>query len=380
VPSRVRRSAPALALGIGLVALFVANLARDSHTFRPERHAVTDALIGRLRAPPGFRVEVFARDLGNPRMLLVGDDGGVYVTRPATNDVLVLRDGQPPRPILSGLEAAHGLVIHERTLYVAGLRQVVAAELRPPGELGPWRTVIGDLPHDAGHGLRTLGFGPDGMLYISIGSTCNACPERNPEHATILRADADGRGRRIFARGLRNTMAFGWHPETGEMWGVDNGSDHRGDDQPPEELNRLVDGADYGWPFCFGDRQPDPKVKGADCGRTVGMTLGYQAHAAPIWMLFYTGTQFPAEYGGDAFVAFHGSWNRRPASGYRVVRIKFIHGRPERFEDFVTGFLIDDGRAQFGRPAGLALMRDGSLLMSDDSNGMLYRVRYSGGG
>jgi glucose/arabinose dehydrogenase len=373
VPIRARHSAAALALGVGLVALYVASLVRSSHTFRPERRAVTDALVGQLAVPSGFGVEVFARDLGNPRMLLVGDDGAVYVTRPATNDALVLREGQPPRPIISGLDSAHGIMIHEHKLYLAGLRKVVVTDLGPRGEAGPWRTIIDDLPQEAGHGLRTLGFGPDG-------STCNACRERKAEHATILSSDADGRGRRVFARGLRNTMAFAWHPETREMWGVDNGSDHRGDDQPPEELNRLVDGGDYGWPFCFGNRQPDPAMKGDDCARTVGMTLGYQAHAAPIWMLFYTGTQFPAEYRGDAFVSFHGSWNRRPPSGYRVARIKFAHGRPERFEDFLTGFLLDEGRAQFGRPAGLAIMRDGSLLVSDDANGMLYRVAYGAGG
>jgi glucose/arabinose dehydrogenase len=375
MPGRIRRSGPVLVLIVGLAALLAGSQIRSDHAFHPERRAATEALVRQLRVPAGFRVEVFARDLGGPRMLLTGRDGAVYVTRPATNDALVLWEGQAPRRIISGLERAHGLALHEHTLYLAGRRKVVVADLGPGGEPGPWRTIIDDLP-EGGHDRRTLGFGPDGMLYISVGSTCNACRERNPEHATILRAQRDGSGRRVFARGLRNTMAFGWHPETRDMWGVDNGSDHRGDDQPPEELNRLVAGGDYGWPFCFGDRQPDPQMKSGDCATTTGMSLGYRAHAAPIGMLFYTGTQFPEDYRGDAFVTFHGSWNRLPPSGYLVARIKFAQGRPERFEEFLTGFLLDDGRAQFGRPAGLALMPDGSLLVSDDANGMLYRVSY----
>jgi glucose/arabinose dehydrogenase len=174
-------------------------------------------------------------------------------------------------------------------------------------------------------------------------------------------------------------MALAWHPDTRELWGMDNGSDHRGDDQPPEELNRIVEGADYGWPSCFGDRQPDPDFTGGDCSKTVGATLGYQAHAAPIWMLFYTGRQFPEEYRGDGFVAFHGSWNRVPPSGYRVVRIRYERGQPQRFEDFLTGFLIEGGRAAFGRPAGLAVTRDGALLVSDDVQGYIYRVSHGAG-
>jgi glucose/arabinose dehydrogenase len=193
----------------------------------------------------------------------------------------------------------------------------------------------------------------------------------------------EGGERSVFARGLRNTIGFAWHPETRELWGMDHGSDWRGDDQPPEELNRLVEGADYGWPLCFGDRKPDPlfdsqkvKDKVEHCRKTQPPALGYQAHSAPIAMVFYGGAQFPADHRNDAFVAMHGSWNRVPATGYKVARVHFEHGRPVRFEDFLTGFLVEDGRGHFGRPAGLAVTRDGALLVSDDTNGIIYRVSH----
>ena len=358
------------------------------HNVRPVRRDATEERIRRLELPSGFTIGVFARDLGKPRMMVVGDDGTVYVSRPDANDVVALRtrDGRAegePRAVLSNLDKAHGLALAGGRLYVAGVKKVVAADLRSNGVVGEWRTVVDDLPDGGQHGKRTIGIGPDGMLYISIGSSCNTCDETNPEHATILKAPLAGGRRSVFARGLRNTIGFAWHPDSKELWGMDHGSDWRGDDQPPEELNRLVEGADYGWPLCFGDRQPDPffdiervKDKATHCARTQPPALGYQAHSAPIAMVFYTGAQFPADYRHDAFVAMHGSWNRQPATGYKVVRIRFGNGQPTAFEDFLRGFLIEDGHAHFGRPAGLAVAKDGALLVSDDANGVIYRVAY----
>jgi glucose/arabinose dehydrogenase len=362
------------------------------HLARPETREATDERIARLRVPPGFRVSVFARNLEHPRMLAVAADGTVFVSRPDRHDVLALRDrdgdgrADESAPVLTGLGRAHGLAIHRGRLFVAGVRKVVAAEMRAGGGFGDWVTVVDHLPDGGQHGRRTIGFDPLGRLYVSVGSSCNACDETNPEHATVLQARPEGGQRRVFARGLRNTIGFAWHPDTGDLWGMDHGSDWRGDDQPPEELNRILDGRDYGWPFCFGDRQPDPYLSAeparlttaGHCRRSEPPVLTYQAHSAPIALVFYTGGQFPAEYRNDAFVAMRGSWNREPPTGYKVVRLRFQGGAPQGFEDFLTGFLIEEGRAHFGRPAGLAVARDGALLLSDDTNGVIYRITHGG--
>jgi glucose/arabinose dehydrogenase len=220
-------------------------------------------------------------------------------------------------------------------------------------------------------------------MYITVGSTCNACADSNPENATILRANADGTGRIIYANGLRNTIGFGWHPQTQELWGLDHGIDWLGDDQQEEELNLIKQGAFYGWPYIYGDGRynPHPRPMGdttyADIlAKTTLPSLLYEPHAAPMGMIFYTGSQFPAEYQNDAFATMRGSWNRTKPSGYKVVRIHFENGKPVSAQDFVTGFLVNNNQAQFGRPVGITMHTDGSLLFTDDNNGVIYRVSY----
>jgi glucose/arabinose dehydrogenase len=339
--------------------------------------------------PAGFQARIFARNLGKPRMMAVAADGTVYVTRPDQNDVVALqdnnRDGRADRLfiVLRNLEKVHGIAIHRGYLYLAAPKKLYFAPLLGGGNTGEARVLVDDLPDGGQHGNRTIAFGPNG-LYLSVGSTCNACNETNLENATLLRFEAGMGDRRIFARGLRNTIGFDWHPETGELWGMDHGSDWRGDDQPPEELNRLQAGKDYGWPFCYADRridhfvptEPKGKTKEQYCATTEPPALTYQAHSAPIAMLFYRGAQFPQEFRGDALVAMHGSWNRKQPTGYKVARVRFKEGRPVQFEDFLSGFLSPEGENYFGRPAGLATARDGSLLVSDDANGIIYTVSY----
>ena len=357
---------------------------------RPERRDFSEALLRQLKAPAGFQVNVFASKLGNPRMLAVAPDGTVYVTRREQGEVVALTDrngdgrSDDMRVVASKLEAVHGIHINQNRLYLASVKNVWVADMQPGGAVSQPRLIISDLPDGGQHPNRTLAIGADGMLYITVGSTCNACEETNKEHATMLRAKPDGTGRTVYARGLRNTIGWGWHPTTGELWGMDHGSDWRGDDLPPEELNRLVEGGDYGWPFCYGERQidetrgdPEGTTKAAYCAKTQPTMLTYQAHSSPIGMVFYMGAQFPAEYRNDAFVAMRGSWNRNPPTGYKVVRIRFENGKPTRIEDFLTGFLIENGRAHFGRLAGIAGAGDGSLLVADDTNGVIYRVSYT---
>lgn len=367
------------------------SVARDA--FRPLERAATPELVASLRLPAGFRIDTFADDLGHARMLAVrGAD--VYLTRPMQADVLRLRDvdgdgrADERDVVASGLTGVHGIVFRGADLYLATPTAVYRASIAGDGQLSTPMPIVMDLPDGGQHPNRTLGIGPDDRLYISVGSSCDACDETNPEHATMLRALPDGSSREVFARGLRNTIGFAWHPTTEVLWGMDHGSDWRGADLPPEELNRIESGSDYGWPYCFGQRQLDPIIqdppdttKAAYCAETAPATLETQAHHAPIGLVFYTAAAFPADYRNDAFVAMRGSWNRIPATGYQIARIDFdASGQPRRFEPFVDGFLSADGQSTFARPAGISVDAAGALLFTDDSNGVIYRVSYVGAG
>src|SRR5688572_8652865 len=349
------------------------------------------AVVDRLRVPGGFRVSVFARGLGTARMLAVGEDGTVYVTRRDSGDVLALRDegtgkAATPRKVITDLPRVHGIALHGGRMYLATIREVYVADVSADGSVGAPRALITGLPDGGQHPNRTVGVGPDGMLYVSVGSTCNQCLETNDEHATILQMALDGSRRGVFARGLRNTVGFAWNPDTRAMWGADHGTDYKGNEIPPEEINEIQNGLHYGWPFCYGNRvadagyplDPPGSTKVEFCPRTVAPTLTFDAHMAPMQIAFYQGRSFPAEYRGDAFVAMRGSWNRSPAVGYKVLRIEFRDGVPTRSSDFLTGFLSQDGERHYGRIAGIAVARDGSLLVADDANGVIYRVSYGG--
>ena len=373
-----------------------------------------DDLLARLAVPAGFRISVFARDLQNVRWLLPMPNGDVYASRREQGDVLLLRDinrdgaVDEQRVVAQNLKSAHGMALRGNQLYITSDKKVVVADIQADGSLSTPRVIIDDLPDAGQHPNRTIAFGPDGLLYITVGSTCNDCRDANPENATVLRAQPDGSARSVYARGLRNTIGFGWHPAGGQLYGFDHGSDFHGDDRPFEELNHIQPNKHYGWPYCQADRQPEPMVfndppgttKADFCPTTEGAMLTYTAHAAPIGFAFYTGSQFPTEFRNDAFVAFRGSWNRAQPSGYRVARVRFdAAGRPTAVQDFATGWLMDRPPAtmaetgtnappaerdrarrpaQFGRLAGLAMAADGSLLVAEDQNGVIYRITYTG--
>nr|WP_145547078.1 YbhB/YbcL family Raf kinase inhibitor-like protein [Variovorax boronicumulans] len=364
-----------------------------THVFKPAKVDVTQARVQDLRAPAGFAVSVFAAGLQNARILAVAPDGSVYLSRRDQGDVVLLRDddgdgrADGPGVIVANRPGAHGLAVHEGQLYIATVKELFRAPILQGGLLGPLQMLLGDLPDAGQHPNRTMAFGPDGMLYLSVGSTCNACNESNPENAAMLRIAPDGKSRTIFASGLRNTIGFAWEPRTGVLWGMDHGIDFLGDEVQPEELNRIERGRQYGWPHIWGKDGVNPQStpvgeisKTQWAALSTPMVLGYTAHAAPMQMLFYTGGMFPAAYQGDAFVAMRGSWNRKPASGYEIVRIRFADGEPRRIEPFVTGFLTDGGSTHIARPVGLAMARDGALLMADDANGVVYRIAYTGQG
>jgi glucose/arabinose dehydrogenase len=361
------------------------------YTSTPAKLPFDSATVNRLKVPSGFRVTVFSSKVGAPRILAVGDDGTVFATRRDSNDVVSFSygaDGRagPMTRVVGNLAHVHGIALHDGKIYLATVAEVYEAALDSSGKAGALHAIITDLPDGGQHPNRTLGFGPDGMLYISVGSTCNQCVEPNEENGTILRAKPDGSAREVYALGLRNTLGFGWDPATGLMWGMDNGYDWKGDDVPPEELNQLQGASNYGWPFCYGSKTPD-KTFASDppgsskeefCPLTVAPTLTTTAHSAPMQLAFYTGTMFPQEYRHDAFVALRGSWNRKVISGYRVVRVQFQNGKPTAIQDFLTGFLSPAGDSYVGRPVGVAVAKDGALLVGDDTNGVIYRVTYVG--
>ncbi len=358
----------------------------EGYVFKPAIVPATDENVAKLKLPAGFRVAKFAEELGKPRMIAVSPAGNVYVSDREAGIVMLLRDNDQDgmaesKSTVATLPQAHGLEVHNGKLYIATVREVFVADINDDGTLGAPQKIISDLPDGGQHPNRTIAVGPDGKLYISIGSTCNACPESNKLNATMVRTNLDGSGLEVFSKGLRNTIGFDWHPQTGLLWGMDHGIDWLGDNEQVEELNQLKQNGNYGWPYIYGegkynpaDHPPGDTTFQQYLALTTLPVLGYQAHSAPMQMAFYTGTAFPQEYQNDAFLALRGSWNRSEAVGYKVVRIHFENGQPVRFDDFLTGFLVNNNKAHFARLAGLAMYSDGSLLVSDDTNGVMYRI------
>jgi Raf kinase inhibitor-like YbhB/YbcL family protein len=343
--------------------------------------------LAQLKVPRGFQLERWAENLGNVRILAIGPGGQVYVTRREQADVLMLSPGAdgtaagPPRRVASRA-GLHGIAFHHGKVYLATIHEIFRGEVLHDGSFGPLEMIIHDLPDAGQHHTRTVQIGPDERVYIGVGSTANEASEPNPESATLLRATLDGKSRAVFASGLRDLVGWGWHPATGELWGMDHGIDWLGDEEQPEELNRIEKGKRYGWPYVYADGKLNPH-QDPPGGLTkvewklasTPMILGYTAHSSPMQLAFYTGSQFPAEYRNDAFIAMRGSWNRKPPSGYEIVRIRFERdGTPKGFETFVSGFLSSDG--EHGRVTGVAVAADGSLLFTDDRNGVIYRVSY----
>ncbi len=360
------------------------------YVFQPELIDATDERVAELKVPAGFKIAKYADGLGKPRMLAVREDGTAYVTR-REGDVWMLRDAdgdgkaETKKKVLD-YKGIHGLALRgDDELYLVAVNEVVKTRLKPDGTFGALDTIAKGLPEGGQHANRTIEFGPNGKLYVSIGSTCNACKETSDLNATLVEMNADGSGRRIYAKGLRNTIGFDWHPASGTLFGLDHGIDWLGDDAQREELNEIKEGAHYGWPYVYGDGhvnpadEPDDESIEAFKRRVTTPVMTYTAHSAPLDMVFYRGGQFPAEYRGDAIVTMRGSWNRSKPSGYKLVRIRFDEqGRPVAFADFVTNFLRDGDKKQMGRVVGLAEMPDGSMLVTDDNNGVVYRVSYGG--
>ena len=353
----------------------------------PQHEDFKESMLSRLRVPPGFTIAVAATGLGKPRMMAQREDGSIYITRRDVGDVLLIsdKDGdgryEDLKTVFTNFRQVHGITIHEGKLYLCSDMILKRFTINPDGTLTDSVTLISDLPDGGQHPNRTLAFGPDGMLYITVGSDCNDCNETNPEYATILQANADGSNRKIYARGLRNTIGFDWHPQTRELWGADQGTDWRGDTIPHEEVNKIMKDGDYGWPLVFEKQKVDitredplGTTKEAYARTTVPASLLLPAHSAAINFSFLNGAAFPAAYANDALVSLHGSWNAKKPTGYMVKRVHFENGKPVSSDDFLTGMLSKDGKTRFGRPAGLLVSSKGVIYVSDDENGVVYSI------
>lgn len=355
------------------------------HLTRPNADKFSDDKLARLKAPPGFAVTVFAKDVKGARMMVQAPGGAIYVSQPGEGRISILTDANndgvadSALPFIDGMKKVHGLALGpDGMLYAVALKEIVRFDLKTKAK----KPVAAGLPDVGQHENRSIGISPDGKLFVSIASNCNSCVDPNTEMATMQVMDLDGSKKKPFAKGLRDTIGFDWHPVTKQLWGMDHGVDWRGDDLPPEELNGLVEGSDYGWPYCYLDKRPDPNLiddpetetKEQYCAKTTAPAVTFTAHSAPIGFRFYTGKAFPARYQNGAFVAMHGSWNRKTPVGYDVQFIPFVDGKPGKPEPFLRGWLAADKKAVFGRPAGLLVLADGSLLVSDDLNGVIYRV------
>ena len=364
------------------VSLVVAGAPGRAPAQEPAGELATVTVAGHpLRVARGFTVEVYAEGLSGARFMVLGPDGVPYLSLTREGKVVKLPDANGDGradtaiTVAQGLDAPHGLAFRGDTLYVAETNRVIRFV---PGVAAP-QVVVPDLPHGGGHFTRTIVFGPsDGKLYVSVGSSCNICDERDPRRAAVLRYNPDGSGAEIFARGLRNSVGLAFDPATGELWGTNNDRDLLGDDLPPDRINVLQRGGDYGWPRCYLPGHPNPEYPGADCDHLAPPGITFQAHSAPLGIAFSTGSQFPPAYRGGAFVAFHGSWNRSVPTGYKVVYVRQQDGRPVAITDFITGFLAGGANSEWARPVGFVVLGDGSLLVSDDYGGRVFRVRYVG--
>ena len=348
--------------------------------------ARVSTLDGKLRVPAGFAVSYFAKNLSDVRFMTVGPDGAVYASQPNEGRIIRMpdanRDGvaDTVTVVVSGLNKPHGLAFHKGAFYVANtdgvMRVPLGTDMVPSGA----PVYVNHFEEGGGHWTRTIIFGADSAMYVSVGSSCNLCTESSTDRATVLRFNEDGSGKRVYSSGLRNAVGLAVNPTTGAIWVSQNERDNLTpdhEDLPPEELNILTDGGDYGWPYCYGDRVPNPEYNDqARCTSTIAPALKMQAHSAPLGISFLTkATMFPAEYRGDLLIAFHGSWNRTTPTGAKVVRIHVVDGKPTFAEDFITGWQDSVGK-RWGRPVDILVAADGSVLISDDASGSIYRVTH----
>ncbi|GAV06817.1 hypothetical protein RvY_16740 [Ramazzottius varieornatus] len=370
---------------------FATSSARRGSLQIPQPHDAT------LNVPKGFTVNIFSsgefpNDYQKPRQMALTPNGDIFLTDMEAGDVFVLRDNNNDGvaderfTFATGLTEPFGLTFSDGFLYVADVHSVV----RYPYRSGQTKArsaaeKIADLTDDRGHSTRDIKFSLDGSkFFVAVGSTGNVNIERDPLRAAITSFNPDGSNRQTYATGLRNPVSLAVNPVNGVLWTCVNERDETGDDLVPDYATSVQEGGFYGWPYSYIGQNPDPRVPQIRpdlVSRAIVPDVLFTSHSAPLGITFYTGTQFPKEYHGDAFVTLHGSWNRHKMTGFKVVRIKFQNGKVIRneYEDFLTGWLRSaDDNTVWGRPVGVVVAADGSLLVSDDGAKKIWRISYCG--
>ncbi|MEM9895090.1 MAG: sorbosone dehydrogenase family protein [Bacteroidota bacterium] len=351
----------------------------------------TDGLeLEKVQMPAGFKIEVFAR-VQNARSMSMSPNGTLFVGNRKKDKVYAVRDtngdwkADEIHVIAEGLRMPNGVAFKDGSLYIAEVSRLLRFDdiekqlANPPKPV----TIYDDYPSDAHHGWKYIAFGPDGKLYVPVGAPCNICESKNELYASITRMDPDGSNREVYAHGVRNTVGFTWHPNTNEMWFTDNGRDWLGNDEPPCELNRVTTtGEHFGYPYCHGGYLKDPefgdKYPCKDFRKPV-QNLG--PHVAPLGLKFNTGGMFPSSFNDKIFIAEHGSWNRDQEvghTGYKITTVTHRNGEGIAYEDFAVGFLNQESNKGWARPVDILFMEDGSMLVSDDLGGTIFRISYAG--
>ena len=335
--------------------------------------------VGKLTLPQGFKAEIYAAGMPGARMMALAPDGTLFIGTRTIGRVYAVKDGKT-YTLASGLKQPNGIAFVNGSLYVIAINQVlrfdgIQGKLdAPPAPVGMTNTF--NLPPEEHHGWKFATIGPDAKLYMQVGAPCNICELDENRHALLLRYNLDGSGREIVARGVRNSVGMAHHPQTGQLWFTNNGRDWAGEDEPHDSLGVVTRvGQHFGFPFCHNGNMQDPDVQGRACSEFSAPALLLGAHTAALGIRFYTGDMFPAEYKNSMFIARHGSWNRTQRSGYDVVNVTLDAAGKPTLRPFMGGLL--EGNTFLGRPTDVQQMPDGSLLVSDEQMGAIYRITYA---
>lgn len=341
--------------------------------------------LDKIKLPPQFQIAIYA-EVDNARSLAISPSGVVYVGNRNGDKVYAVKDtdgdfkADKKWTIASGLTMPNGVAFKDGDLYVAEMTRVIKFADIESNLSDPGKPIVinDDFPEQEGHGWRYIAFGPDGKLYVPVGAPCNICEPEQEIFASITRLNPDGTDREIFAKGIRNTVGFTWHPETKELWFTDNGRDMMGDDVPNCELNHAPQaGLHFGYPYCHEGSVKDPEFGSKrSCDEFAPPVQKMGPHVAPLGLKFYTGNMFPAQYRNQLIVARHGSWNRSKKSGHDLVLVKIMDNKSGGLESFANGWLDDATQKVWGRPVDVLVLSDGSMLVSDDHANVIYRITY----